>query len=147
MTGTDDRIAAGNVSYLIVTDPITSLDPFYNGLDPPDVSVTNLEINHISIGGTASTSINDNQTASPFVGIVLSDPDSGESLSLSVTLSAAANGTLANLAGGSYDSATGVYTLSNVSLPAAQAALRGLLFTCAACCSPPRPTRWRPTRR
>src|SRR5258708_6249168 len=83
----------------------------------------------VTIGGTASTNISDQQTATPLGSLTLSDPDTGSSYSATVTLSAAANGTLTNLAGGSYDSSTGVYTISGVSLAAAQSALRGLIFT------------------
>src|SRR5438046_431929 len=80
------------------------------------------------LGGTTSSSINDNQTAQPFSGLVLSDVDPNQTYSISVTLSAAANGGLSYLAGGHYDGASGVYTLSGVTLSAAQAALRGLVF-------------------
>jgi hypothetical protein len=43
VTGVDDGAVQGNVSYTIVTRPAVSSDPAYNGLDPGDVSVTNLE--------------------------------------------------------------------------------------------------------
>jgi len=43
VTGVDDVIADGDVVYQVVTSPATSTDPAYNGLDPADVSVTNLD--------------------------------------------------------------------------------------------------------
>src|SRR5207253_39565 len=59
-----------------------------------------------TIGGTSTSNVNDNQTANPFSGVVLADVDPGQTYSISVTLSAAANGTLSNLSGGSYNSGT-----------------------------------------
>src|SRR5204862_343388 len=76
-------------------------------------------------------SVQDNQTATPFSGVMFGDADTGESaFTASVTLSDKADGVLSNLAGGSYASATGVYvTAPNITLAAAQAAVRGLVFT------------------
>src|SRR5207249_1607805 len=84
-----------------------------------------------TIGGTTpTTDINDNQTATPFSAVTFADPDTGESsFALQVTLDDAANGVLSALSGGSYNAATGVYTLSNVTLATAQAAIRTLVFT------------------
>ena len=45
VTGVDDGIADGDVSYTIVTSSAVSTDPDYNGLDPADVAVTNLDNN------------------------------------------------------------------------------------------------------
>jgi hypothetical protein len=41
--GVADGVPDGNVAYTIVTGPAVSLDAEYNGLNPPDVSVTNTE--------------------------------------------------------------------------------------------------------
>jgi hypothetical protein len=45
VTGVADALADGGVLYTIVLDPAASADPGYAGLDPADVSVTNLEAN------------------------------------------------------------------------------------------------------
>jgi len=41
VTGVDDAIVDGDVEYTIITRPAVSLDLDYNGVDPPDVHVTN----------------------------------------------------------------------------------------------------------
>ncbi len=41
ITGLDDALSDGDIAFNIVTDPATSLDDVYNGLDAPDVAVTN----------------------------------------------------------------------------------------------------------
>ncbi|MDH3283466.1 MAG: Ig-like domain-containing protein, partial [Acidobacteriota bacterium] len=43
VTGVDDAIADGNVVYSALTAAATSTDPNYNGLDAPDVSITNTD--------------------------------------------------------------------------------------------------------
>jgi hypothetical protein len=41
VTGVDDDAVDGNIAYTIITAPATSTDLAYNGIDPPDVSLTN----------------------------------------------------------------------------------------------------------
>lgn len=43
ITGQDDALFDGDIPYNIILNPATSTDPNYNGLDPDDVTVTNLE--------------------------------------------------------------------------------------------------------
>ncbi len=43
VTGVDDAIGDGNVTYTVLTAPAVSADPGYDGLDAADVSVTNLD--------------------------------------------------------------------------------------------------------
>lgn len=43
ITGTDDWLIDGDIAYQIIITPAVSNDPNYNGQDPPDVSVTNLD--------------------------------------------------------------------------------------------------------
>ena len=43
VTGVDDQIEDGNIVYTIVTSVAQSSDPGFNGVNPPDVSVTNLD--------------------------------------------------------------------------------------------------------
>ncbi|CAN5639660.1 hypothetical protein BH11MYX1_BH11MYX1_19500 [soil metagenome] len=43
VTGVDDLLADGNVAFTILTAPATSTDAIYNGLDPADLSVTNID--------------------------------------------------------------------------------------------------------
>ena len=44
VTGVDDALADGDVAYTIITNPASSADPGYSGLNPADVSVTNQDI-------------------------------------------------------------------------------------------------------
>jgi hypothetical protein len=43
VTGVDDLLTDGNQQFLIVTGAATSSDAAYNGLNPPDVTVTNID--------------------------------------------------------------------------------------------------------
>ena len=43
VTGVDDTVVDGDVMYVVLTDPATSFDSAYDGLDPSDVSVTNTD--------------------------------------------------------------------------------------------------------
>jgi hypothetical protein len=43
VTGVDDGTADGDMAYTIIIEPAVSTDPNYNGIDPPDVSVTNTD--------------------------------------------------------------------------------------------------------
>ena len=111
------------------TITITVTDGFSSSTDSSTIITVTAADAPVTIAGTATTHITAGQTAAPFSAVNLTDPDMGSAYSLAVSLSAAANGTLSNLCGGSYDSTTGVFTLNNVTLLAAQAALRDLVFT------------------
>jgi hypothetical protein len=67
----------------------------------------------------------------PFADMVIADPDVGHINILTVTLSNPAGETLSSDDVGSYDAATGTYTISG-SPAATTAALDGLVFTPAA---------------
>ncbi|MEI6074891.1 MAG: DNRLRE domain-containing protein [Verrucomicrobiota bacterium] len=72
ITGQDDAVADGPVSYTIVLAPAVSADPDYNGLNPADVSVVNLDDEQAGI------------TVFPTVGLLTSE--SGSSTTFSVFL-------------------------------------------------------------
>jgi hypothetical protein len=44
VTGVDDFVADGNMNYTIVTGNTTSADPKYNGINPNDLSITNIDV-------------------------------------------------------------------------------------------------------
>ena len=49
VTGVSDALADGNIPYTIVTAPAASSDGKYNGIDPIDVAVTNIDNNTVGI--------------------------------------------------------------------------------------------------
>ena len=78
------------------------------------------------IGGTvANQPTNDKSTIAPFSTATVTDPDAGQTETVTVSY-AAANGTLA---GGGFTGAAGSYSASFASAAAAQAALHALVFT------------------
>jgi hypothetical protein len=82
-----------------------------------------------TITGTVAGQVTADLVAiSPFSTVTIGDTNANQTETLTVTLSAAANGTLSNLSGGTYDAATGVYTVTGTAA-AVTAALDGLLFT------------------
>jgi hypothetical protein len=83
----------------------------------------------LTIAGTvAGQKTTDLATAAPFSKVTISDQPPGQTEAVTVTLSAAANGTIGNLSGGSYNSTTGVYSDSGTAA-AVTSALDGLVFT------------------
>ena len=107
----------GTNCYLAITDGIQSA---YNGSTTVITTAAHMPT---AIGGTTSTTnITDEQTATPFSGVTLTNPDVGVIYSLTVTLANAGNGTLSNLGGRRCSG--GVYTLATVTLAAAQTALQ-----------------------
>jgi len=53
ITGQDDAVLDGNVSYIIITARASSSDAGYSIIDPPDVSVTNTD-NDVAVGITVN---------------------------------------------------------------------------------------------
>jgi hypothetical protein len=91
VTGVDGPMADGDITYHIVTGTVSSSDGNYNGLDPENVTVVNLDndvagisINPISglvtteVGGTAFFTIVLNTQPTDGVTINLSSSDTGE---------------------------------------------------------------------
>lgn len=84
----------------------------------------------LTIGGSYSPqSSYSASTVRPFQDTVVSDL-SGTTVTATVTLSAAANGTLTNLAGGTYNPKTGIYTITGNGGTVARA-IKGLTFVSA----------------
>ena len=81
-----------------------------------------------SISGTGIVNGDDHTPLNPLAGVTVSDVDSGQTETVTVTLSSPFNGTLSNLAGGTYDDVHGTYTVSGTAA-AVTAALDGLVFT------------------
>ena len=82
----------------------------------------------LSITGTlAGQTVAAGDTIAPFAGATIADTGANQTEQVTVALSAAANGTLSDPAGGVYDAATGIYTVSGT-VAAVNAAVQGLVF-------------------
>jgi plastocyanin len=79
-------------------------------------------------GALASQAVPDEATIKPFSKIVIADWNTAQTETLTVTLSSTSNGKLANLDGGTYDTTSGVYTITDTA-SAVSAAIDGLVFT------------------
>jgi glycosyl hydrolase family 16 len=79
-------------------------------------------------GALSKQAMSDTSSLSPFGNVVVTDLNPGATDTITVALSAAANGTLSNLGGGSYNATTGVYSDAGTAA-AVTTALDGLVFT------------------
>ncbi len=88
-------------------------------MKPTTITITGTETNQFTINTSS---------LSPFSEVVVADSNPGQTETVTVTLSASGHGALSNLQNGSYDSATGVYTVTGTTSEVT-AALDGLVFT------------------
>jgi hypothetical protein len=92
VTGVNDSVVDGNQRYVVVIAPAVSSDPGYAGVDPPDVSLTNVDDDTAGVtvapvsglttteaGGAATFTIqlNAQPTANVTIGLASSDPSEG----------------------------------------------------------------------
>ena len=93
ITGVSDLLMDGNVAYTIVLASATSADPAYNGIDPADVSVTNLDgVNDAPVNSVPGTQATPEDTTLVFSSgngnaISIADVDAGTN-PMQVTLTA-----------------------------------------------------------
>ncbi len=99
-----------------------------------DVTATGVQDAPTLTGFVANATMTDEETLLPFGAIDLEDPDAeagvigAQTLTATVTLSAAANGALGGVAGASFDGGTGIWTFSGTT-EQVEAALLALTFT------------------
>src|SRR5262249_30809843 len=76
ITGVDDSLPDGNQPYKIITHPATSNDPTYNGFDPFDVSVINIddETAGITVTPTMGLVTNESSGEATFTVVLNSQP-------------------------------------------------------------------------
>src|SRR5262249_26304933 len=76
VTGVDDSVKDGNVMYAITVGPATSADPRYAGLDPADVTVTNIDDENpgLMVNAAASLTTNENGPQATFTVSLTAQP-------------------------------------------------------------------------
>ncbi len=130
-TPTAHQVAPGGS--VTTTFTITATDTAGGTSSNSSTTVGAIAVNDppVIAGATAGQTTTDEVTISPFTGVSISDVDFGQTETVAITLSNHLNGTLSSSAGGSYDSATGVYSVTGTDA-AVTAAVDGLVFTPAA---------------
>ena len=107
---------------------INDTDSIGAGAGDSTTSVIATDVAVPAISNTAAgQAVTDRRTIAPFAAVAITDANTGQTETLTVTLSAAGNGTLTNLGSGQYNAGTGVYTDSG-SAASVSSGLNGLLF-------------------
>ena len=85
VTGADDGIVSGDHVYTVITQPARSADPDYSKLDPPDVTVTNLEtdVAGFVITPTSGLTTTAHSATATFTVRLTSEPSASVTLGLS----------------------------------------------------------------
>ncbi|MGE0383643.1 MAG: Ig-like domain-containing protein, partial [Gammaproteobacteria bacterium] len=128
----DNRVAPGSTETTTFTVAVNDGTTTTNNATTTVVS-TSVNDAPVIGGAVAGQAVNDTATVSPFSTLTIADADQpgGDLVTVTVTLDTAAKGvfTGASLtASGFVSGGGGVYTLSNVTASAAQAAIRALVF-------------------
>jgi hypothetical protein len=92
--GVNDNVDDGNVAYSVVTGEATSSDPLYQGLNPADVSLTNVDDDTagISVGSPSGTSTSEAGGQVTFTLVLTSEPTAN--VTIGITSSDTTEGTV-----------------------------------------------------
>lgn len=126
-TPTNNQVATG--ATVTTSFTVTASDGLNEAVGDNTTTVVATSINDAPVlgGGVAEQPVNDNASILPFATYTISDVDSpAQTLSVSIQLSAVANGTFTTLAGFN-NAGAGLYTFSG-NATAALTAIRGLVF-------------------
>jgi hypothetical protein len=87
VTGANDTVADGPQGYTVVTQPALSADGQYNGVNAPDVSVTNQDndVAGISVSPTSGLVTTEGGGSATFTVVLTSTPSGGVSVNLSIS--------------------------------------------------------------
>ena len=123
-TPTQNQVAPGQTVTTSFTTPDTNTALATATDSTTTVVATDIAVPATIVGTVAGQTAGSQASITPFSDVVIDDPNVSGIDTVTVTLSAAANGTLSNLAGGSYNASTGVYTYTETTA-ALTAALGG----------------------
>jgi cysteine-rich repeat protein len=85
VTGADDFIIDGDQDYIITLSPATSADTDYSGIDPPDVTVTNIDndVADIIVTPTSGLTTDESGLTANFTVVLASEPSAVVTINLS----------------------------------------------------------------